>query len=124
MSCIYISIVLNIYTHRASHIYPPYSSYTSIDAYLIISDGLFEHILLFIGRFLLFVLLLFALLCVINCQSNVYMKNKILLLGLFCCSLISAKAQVLLDKEPERIVSLLFLHQRMRSFVLMEKMQL
>ena len=98
MSCIYISIVLNIYTHRASHIYPPYSSYTSIDAYLIISDGLFEHILLFIGRFLLFVLLLFALLCVINCQSNVYMKNKILLLGLFCCSLISAKAQVLLDK--------------------------
>ena len=26
------------------------------------------------------------------------MKNKILLLGLFCCSLISAKAQVLLDK--------------------------
>ena len=59
---VYISIVLNIYTHRASHIYPPYSSYTSIDAYLIISDGLFEHILLFIG-FLLFVLLLFALLC-------------------------------------------------------------
>ena len=58
----------------------------------------FEHILLFIGRFLLFVLLLFALLCVINSQSNVYMKNKILLLGLFCCSLISAKAQVLLDK--------------------------
>ena len=58
----------------------------------------FEHILLFIGRFLLFVLLLFALLCDINCQSNVYMKNKILLLGLFCCSLISAEAQVLLDK--------------------------
>jgi len=26
------------------------------------------------------------------------MKNKILLLGLFCCSLISAEAQVLLDK--------------------------
>lgn len=26
------------------------------------------------------------------------MKNKILLLGLFCCSLISANAQVLLDK--------------------------
>ena len=58
----------------------------------------FEHSLLFIGRFLLFVLLLFALLCDINCQSNVYMKNKILLLGLFCCSLISAEAQVLLDK--------------------------
>ena len=30
------------------------------ETYLIISDGLFEHILLFIGRFLLFVLLLFA----------------------------------------------------------------
>ena len=48
------------------------------------------------------------------------MKNKILLLGLFCCSLISAKAQVLLDKGA----FLLFLHQRMRLSALMEKMQL
>ena len=56
------------------------------------------YILSFIGRFLLSVLLLFALFCDINCQSNVYMKNKILLLGLFCCSLISTEAQVLLDK--------------------------
>lgn len=58
----------------------------------------FEHILLFIGRFLLFVLLLFVLLCIINSQSNTYTRNKILLLGLFCYSLISARAQVLPDK--------------------------
>ena len=51
------------------------------------------------------------------------MKNKILLLGLFCCSLISANAQVLLDKGTG-IVFLLFLHQRMQLFALMEKMQL
>lgn len=52
------------------------------------------------------------------------MKNKILLLGLFCCSLIAAKAQVLLDKGTGKIVFLLFLHQRMQLFALMEKMQL
>ena len=65
----------------------------------IVFEVFFEYILLFIGQIVSFSLCIFLFLCrIINCQSNVYMKNKILLLGLFCCSLISAEAQVLLDK--------------------------
>ncbi len=63
-----------------------------------LSDTFPDRILSFIGMILSFILFFFDFLCAINFLSNDCMKNKIWLLGLFCCSLVSVKAQVSLDK--------------------------